>query len=304
MNDQSTVSVVIPCYKQAHLLGEAIESVLAQTYPHVEIIVVDDGSPDNTSEVAARYIGVRCIRQQNKGLASARNTGLRECSGAYVTFLDADDRLVPGALEINLRHYNAHPECAFVSGRGQFVSYNGEVIPMRHRPPVLKDHYPELMRHNYILVGALLYRRDILQSVGGFDPNLPACEDYELHLRLARNFPIFCHDQVIMEYRQYNTSMSRNSGRYLKYMLLMLRAQKKYIKGNKLQEEACREGIRSYRDFYGDRSAEDIKVCLANRKWKKAVQDTLIFLRYHPRGFLTHARRKAVNLLGRSRTNE
>src|SRR5215212_9690625 len=91
------VSVVIPCYNQAHFLSEAIESVLAQTHPNFEIIVVDDGSTDNTSEVAARYPGVRHIRQDNQGLAAARNTGLRESKGTCLVFLDADDRLLPNA---------------------------------------------------------------------------------------------------------------------------------------------------------------------------------------------------------------
>jgi glycosyltransferase involved in cell wall biosynthesis len=82
-NEQTpTVSVIIPCYKQAHLLGEAIESVLEQqTSGQVEVIVVDDGSPDNTSEVAARYATVKCVRQENQGLSAARNTGLRESTG-------------------------------------------------------------------------------------------------------------------------------------------------------------------------------------------------------------------------------
>src|SRR4028119_1234933 len=108
------VSVIIPCYNQAYFLGEAIESVLAQSYPHFEIVVVDDGSTDNTSEVAARYPGVRCIRQENRGLAGARNEGIRHSSGSYLVFLDADDRLLPEALAVGLRHLKERPECAFV----------------------------------------------------------------------------------------------------------------------------------------------------------------------------------------------
>src|SRR5215210_2105808 len=93
------VSVIIPCYNQAHFLGEAIESVLGQSYPNFEIVVVDDGSPDDTAEVAARYPEVRYICQDNQGLSAARNTGLGQSEGEYVVFLDADDRLLPEALE-------------------------------------------------------------------------------------------------------------------------------------------------------------------------------------------------------------
>ena len=94
-HDSPVVSVVIPCYRQAHFLPDAIESVLAQTYPHFEIIVVDDGSPDDTRAVAGRYPGVRCLRQRNRGLSAARNAGLAASIGTYVVFLDADDRLTP-----------------------------------------------------------------------------------------------------------------------------------------------------------------------------------------------------------------
>src|ERR687890_532744 len=98
------VSVVIPCYNQARFLGEAIQSVLSQGYTDLEIIVVDDGSKDGTEEVASGYARedprVRLIRRENGGLAEARNRGLAEAGGEYVVFLDSDDRLVSGALEV------------------------------------------------------------------------------------------------------------------------------------------------------------------------------------------------------------
>src|SRR5438309_392347 len=91
------VSIVIPCYDQAHFLSESVESALAQTHPRTEIVVVDDGSRENVAEVAARYPGILCLRQENQGLAGARNTGFHTSSGEYVLFLDADDRLTPTA---------------------------------------------------------------------------------------------------------------------------------------------------------------------------------------------------------------
>src|SRR5215212_8886473 len=126
------VSVVIPCYNQAHFLGEAIESVLAQSHPNFEIIVVDDGSPDDTSEVAARYPGVRLVRQENQGLSGARNAGLARSEGEYVVFLDSDDRLLPEALEAHLEHLETRPECAFVSGYYKLMADDGS--PLREPP--------------------------------------------------------------------------------------------------------------------------------------------------------------------------
>src|SRR5919199_424046 len=128
VQEPSVVSVVIPCYNQAHFLGEAIESVLAQSHPHFEIVVVNDGSTDNTSEVATRYPGVRCIRQDNQGLSAARNSGLARSGGKYVVFLDADDRLLPEALEAGLECLKAHPECAFASGRYRIIAGDGSIL--------------------------------------------------------------------------------------------------------------------------------------------------------------------------------
>lgn len=285
------VSVIIPCYNQAHYLGEAIESILNQTYQHYEIIVVDDGSPDNTAEVAARYPGVRYVRQANQGLAGARNTGLRESKGEYVVFLDADDRLVPDAIKTNLNYMLTHSECALVTGQAQFISSDGLIIPMTHRPSVSEDHYPELLRYNYILVGTLLYRRDVLMSVNGFNASVPGCEDYELHLRLAREFPIFCHDEVIMEYRQHEASMSRDSSHFLKQMLRVYDAQRKHVSGNRKFEEARLAGRRMYQEFYGDRLAGEIRARVVSGEWQRATRSFMAFARYHPRGVLTHARR-------------
>jgi hypothetical protein len=133
------VSVVIPCYNQAHFMPDPIESVLAQTHPHHEIVVVDDGSTDNTQEVVGRYPGVRCIRQRNCGLAAARNTGIRRSNGDYLVFLDADDRLLPDALQVGLDDMRAHPECAFVSGRYRHIGIDGTPLPTPELPCVGDD---------------------------------------------------------------------------------------------------------------------------------------------------------------------
>src|SRR5690349_24044687 len=100
------VSVVIPCYNQARYLGQAIESVLAQTRPACQIIVVDDGSVDETVQVATRYDFVQCLSQPNQGQGAARNVGLAHVTGNYVVFLDSDDRLLPHAFEIALQQFS------------------------------------------------------------------------------------------------------------------------------------------------------------------------------------------------------
>ncbi len=117
------VSIVITTYNDARFLAEAIESALGQTVSACEVIVVDDGSRDDPVPVVSRYPQVRLIRQCNQGLAAARNTGWRAARGAYVVFLDADDRLMPGALASNLRRFDERPECAFVYGSYSHIDF-------------------------------------------------------------------------------------------------------------------------------------------------------------------------------------
>src|SRR5215831_19552177 len=144
------VSVVIPCYNQARFLGEAVESVLAQTCSCSEIIVVDDGSTDNTLEVASRYRQVRCVSQRNQGQGVARNEGLKHTSGEFVVFLDSDDRLLPHAFEVALNCFDAHPGVAFVAGRCVGFGVDGKQRNTRYQPVVTRDHYIRLLSDNFI----------------------------------------------------------------------------------------------------------------------------------------------------------
>ena len=278
------VSVVIPCYNQAHFLGEAIESVLAQSYPHFEIIVVDDGSLDNTSEVATRYPKVRCIRQNNQGVAAARNAGLHVSEGTYLVFLDADDRLLPDALEVGLECLEAYPECAFVSGKLRIIAADGSPLPVwKQQPCPDKEHYLEMLRANYVwLTAVVVYRRSVLEVVGGFDASVSPAEDYELCLRIARDYPVFCHGKVVAEYRQHGSSMSRNSVLMLKVAYAVLDSQKEHVRGSKRHEKAIKEGVRVAQDKYGGQLAYKVLAHVRRREWKQAMWNLLVLLRYYP----------------------
>src|SRR5918994_645327 len=284
------VSVVIPCYNQARFLGEAIESVLAQSYPHFEVIVVDDGSTDNTSEVAASYAGVRCIRQDNQGLAGARNTGIRESKGSYLVFLDADDCLLPDALKVGVQWLKARPECAFVSGIDRLIAADGSVLQEWPRSPLSfseEDAYTALLRGNYIAMHAtVIYQRDVFETVGGFDTSRSACEDYELYLRVARRLPVCWHNTVVAEYRQHSANMSRSPALILKEARAVLFLQRTYIKSNKRYKEAYKTGVRNWQHRYGIPLAREALAHTRRREWKQALSDLLVLVRYYPIAFV------------------
>ena len=282
--DQPFVSVIIPCYNQGRFLGEAIESVLRQTYSPFEIVVVDDGSTDHTSVVAAGYRQVRLIRQTNQGLAAARNAGLRESRGGYLVFLDADDLLLPDALRIGVDCLQAHPQCAFVSGHYNLIKSDGSPITHSRRPCTSRDHFSAFLRVNYIGMNATVtYRRSVLESLGGFNRSLDACEDYELYLRIARRFPVHCHDKIVADYRQHSGNMSSDHALMLRTSISVLRSQWTYVKGNQDYEKAFKDGIGHWREYFGEQLVKQLRNWARSRQWKELVRGILVLLRYHPR---------------------
>src|SRR5215211_7191977 len=282
------VSVVIPCYNQAHFLGEAIRSVLYQTYQDFEVIVVNDGSEDNTEEVASAYVAgdprVRLITQQNRGLAESRNRGLAEARGEYVVFLDSDDLLLGEALELGARELAAHPGCAFVSGQYRAVAADGSFFWRPYDPPVEQDGYLMLLQYCFGMPAVVMYRRWVFGEVGGFDGSVDAAADWDLYLRIARRFPIYHHGRVVAEYRQHGTSMNEDPALMLKSTVAVLRSQRRHLEDDKRREDAYNTGLRSMRADYGVPLVEDIRDALRQRAWKRALAGMLILARFFPRG--------------------
>ena len=248
MSYQPLISVVIPCYNHGRFLDEAIQSVNGQDYPNKEIIVVDDGSTDDTAEVAARFPGVKYVYQVNSGLAAARNTGTLHARGEYLIFLDADDLFLPGVLTLQEGLMRQHPDVAFVSGG--HVTANEQ---LENRKTVSSDiksnHYENLLRGNYIgMHGAVIYRSEILRNLQ-FDPSLRACEDYDLYLRIAARYPVFNHKAPIAIYRSHSSNMSANVSMMLEMVLYVLRRHRAELK-TQAQVDAYEEGIDNWINFY------------------------------------------------------
>lgn len=297
-----SVSVVIPCFNQAHFLADSIGSVLEQTRAALEILVVDDGSTDDTAEVAERFAGVRCIRQRNHGVSAARNAGLRASNGEFVVFLDADDRLLPHALQTGLERFAARPEFGFVAGRQRSITADGSPLQDLYPPCVQRDHYRHLLERNYFPHPAVvMYRRAALVEVGGFDPVVNAAADYASYLRIARDHPVDFHPDVVAEYRQHSTSMSRNSALMLRTVLAVLRAERPHLRNTELRR-AYRTGVRTWRMLYGTRLAHDVRVRVRSGSGGiDLIWDIGLLLRHDPMEFARHLVRKLRGVLRRRR---
>jgi glycosyltransferase involved in cell wall biosynthesis len=249
--ERATVGVVITTFNHAEFLADAISSALDQTRPPDQIIVVDDGSSDDPAAVVAQFSMVRMIRQENRGLSAARNTGLHNCATSHVVFLDADDRLVPIALEAGLTCAARRPDCAFVYGAHRHISQNGEPRGGDRYYPIIDDAHLALLRENRIGMHAtVIYRRDCLTEVGGFDETLRRSEDYDLYLRIVQKYPICSHDAVVAEYRMHGDNMSANAVSQLRATLVVLDRHEARTIVDARVGEALRYGRAAWRDFY------------------------------------------------------
>jgi glycosyltransferase involved in cell wall biosynthesis len=281
------VSVVIPCFGQAHFLAEAIESVLAQTYPHLEILVVDDASADNASPIASRYPGVRCLRGENAGMAGARNLGLRSTSGDFLVFLDADDRLLPNAIETGMDMLEKHPESAAAIGTYRRIAQDGEPITTHEQPIVRREHYARLLTENWAGFPArAVYRRALFEHVKGFDSDLDAAADFGLNLEIVRQFPVWSHGALVAEHRKHGDNSSGDAARMLSQTLAAVRRQRPHSKRTPELSQAYRAARKHWKSYYGELLVSQIGESLRERRLGKAVRETGTLIRRYPRGLL------------------
>ena len=257
--DAPLVSIIIPCYNQARYLVDAIKSALAQTHSPVQVVVVDDGSVDNTAEVASHYPNVCFVRQRNQGVAKARNTGFRHSSGEYVIFLDADDRLAQTAVQSHLRCFAEHPDAGFVVGDIDLIAKDGSFLRSPGRPELSAGHYEELLKVNHVAnTIAVMFRRCVIESVGGFDGSYSPTEDYEILLRVARVFAGAQHRSVVAQYRRHDSNTSRKGALMLRRMYRVMQSQLSFVDGNPALKAAHRRGQNHWRDFYGGVTMKEI----------------------------------------------
>jgi glycosyltransferase involved in cell wall biosynthesis/SAM-dependent methyltransferase len=264
LNDVYSVAVVITTYNHSHFLSDAIRSVLAQSRPANEIFVIDDGSTDRPDAVVAQFTNVRLIRQANQGLSSARNAGLSAVTSNFVVFLDADDRLLKNAIADGLALFEREPESGFIYGGHRRTSNDWRPIGSDRYTPVDKP-YLDLLRGNPIGMHAtVMYSRERLQLIGGFDQSLPRCEDYDVYLRMAKDFPISSHPAIVAEYRIHGDNMSNDQSNMLRWVLKVHGRQKRSAIAYPGGKEAWRRGRRNWRSYYCNET-----LALAGTAWLK-----------------------------------
>jgi glycosyltransferase involved in cell wall biosynthesis len=242
------VSIIIPTYNYARFIGEALRSVRDQTYRLFEIIVIDDGSTDDTKNVVSQFDEVQYAHQSNQGIAAARNAGLRMSNGELAVFLDADDRLLPNALAAGVAQLNENPDWVFVSGRWEIISREGQVTLLP--PPVVvgNDPYRAFLQSNYIgTVGQVMFRRSVLEQENGFDVTVPGCDDHELYLRLSRKYPVGHHGELVLQHRRHGANTSTSHAMLFKSLISIYQRQLPQVQADAELERLCQDQVEHYK---------------------------------------------------------
>lgn len=223
----NTVSVVIPAYNSAALLPRCLDSVLAQTLAAAEVLVVDDGSSDNTAEAVSRYgEAVRLLRQPNGGPGVARNSGISAANGDWIAFLDADDQWVPNKLERQIECAHSHPDAGLIYCDAIVLDADGTATGefLADKGPASGWVFDRLLHSFFVLPSTALVRRRLLVEAGMFSAHLRRVEDYDLWLRLARVCPFQLVPEALTFYQRQENSSSKDLAAMAKVEIELFRS--------------------------------------------------------------------------------
>jgi glycosyltransferase involved in cell wall biosynthesis len=233
--ERPTVSVVIPTWNRRDLVARAVESVLAQTRPPEEVIVVDDGSTDGTAaSLAERFPDLNLVEQENRGVSAARNRGVHEAAGSWIAFLDSDDRWLETKLERQLAAIEASPDYLLCHTDEIWIRRGRRVNPMKKHRKYGGHIFERALPLCVVSPSSVLLQRRLFDEVGLFDEALPACEDYDLWLRVTARFPVlYLEEKLVEKYGGHEDQLSR---RFIAMDRFRITALRKLLSRNDLAE--------------------------------------------------------------------
>ena len=236
LKNKLTFSVIIPVYNRAAVIARAVESVLAQSRPADEIIVVDDGSVDETASFLNQYLPqIKIIRQENGGVSAARKTGIRAATGEWIALLDSDDEWLPQKLELAMRYIQAHPDCKIFQTEEIWIRNGKRVNPKNKHKKKGGFIYKESLPLCIVSPSAVVIKRSLFDETGLFDETLPVCEDYDLWLRVSRKYKIGLDTQPGI--KKYGGHADQLSNKFWGMDRFRIKAMEKQLDDTELHDE-------------------------------------------------------------------
>jgi glycosyltransferase involved in cell wall biosynthesis len=208
-----TISIITPTYNAEKTIAQTIQSVLEQTYTDFELLIINDGSTDRTLDIISTFEDprIQVFSYPNAGHSISRNRGLEKASGDYISFLDADDIWVPQKLEAQLKALQMNTSAAFVYSWSNFIAENGDFLRKGHYFRAEGNVYLKLLVRNFIENGSNpLIRKQVFTTVGVFNPTLKAAPDWDMWLRIAKEYEFICVPEAQILYRESAQSVSSN----------------------------------------------------------------------------------------------
>ncbi len=237
------VSVIIPTYNRGWILKEAIDSVLAQDFLDFELIVVDDGSNDNTPDILEAYQeDIIIVRQNNKGVSAARNRGIASASGDFIAFLDSDDLWLPEKLSRQVEFFNSNPDAMICQTEEIWIRNGVRVNPKKRHKKFSGMIFEHSLSLCLVSPSAVMIKKSLFEEVGLFDESLPACEDYDLWLRISCRYPVYLMDKpLIIKRGGHDDQLSRSPG----LDKFRIQALKKIIESSLLAKAQYRAAVKT-----------------------------------------------------------
>ena len=235
------VSVIIPSHNRGWILKEAIDSVLVQDYKHFELIVIDDGSTDNTRDILETYAGqIKIIIQKNKGVSAARNAGIASSTGSLLAFLDSDDLWLPKKLSHQVEFFISNPDALICQTEEVWIRNGKRVNPKLKHKKISGDIFEPSLLLCLISPSAVMIKKILFNDVGLFDEELFACEDYDLWLRITYKYRVdLINRSLVVKRGGHNDQISKMPG-LDKYRI---KALKKIIDGKLLSKKQKKKAV-------------------------------------------------------------
>jgi glycosyltransferase involved in cell wall biosynthesis len=304
-NNHPVVSVIVPAFvssrRQAQLLDETLATAADQSRRDVEVLVVDDGSSMDVGAIAARHPRTSTLRQENAGVAVARNSGIAASRGRFLAFLDADDHLLPGAIDKGLQALEHHPHAGFAVGALDEMPYEGAPVPWAvAAPPDQTMLYEPLLAFDWYIIppSSVMFRREVVDAVGGFrDPW--GADDLDFYLRAAWTFAATCHGSAVTRYRRYSTSSSRDGERMLRSIRAVYARQWPLVRGHCSLERAYHRGLQQLTSIFQDCLVENVSDRVREGQWGRALRSARVLAGERPLSLVSAARQAWSHVHGR-----